>query len=298
MLKNRKRSQSGDLLARLADGTEDLASTLRAALILPSVAAAHEFRDWVNRELSGYDNADVPEYRVKELSMQGDASNRAWSVTGQALPTASLPEDLRDYATRPHEFRESIGELESLIESGESSFGIEWPSDSVAYLNAVIARGSTGINDTYGFSRAYWSVPAGVVHGILNQVRQQALTGLVELTPADEREHQDMDDETTTEPQGVSVQGSGNQIMIGSPGAAQTLTINRGDWTALLNALTAMGVDPTEVEGLRAELDAEEREESRIMRAVRWSRKQAVALGINAAGGTIAGLILQYLGVV
>ena len=60
-----------EIRADLIDQSASLPNTLRKARVLAHELQSQELRDWVNSELNGYPNYDVPEYRRFRLPVFG-----------------------------------------------------------------------------------------------------------------------------------------------------------------------------------------------------------------------------------
>ena len=286
------------VLGSLVDGGHSLSTALRQALLLPEVEADPDLAEWINQELEGYHSeaVTVPAYRRHTLRIVGNAANRAYHITGTPVPTAGLPDELLDYATEAHEFSESVEQLESLVASGEPEFNVSWDTNAVAGVNAAIGQGGTAINDTYRFMEVWWQVPITLLIGVLSHIRQTALTRIAIHVAPEERFIPTIGPLAKDLP-GLSIAGSSNQVMIGSPGGQQALAQDPGDWETLKSRLLAFGLDLEQLEDLRQVVDDPDApEDKKIVRAVHWARRAAADLGVSAAGSTIAGLLLQYLG--
>jgi hypothetical protein len=290
--------RAADVLHALADSSHNLSTAMRHALLLTEVEAEPDLSDWINRELSGYhdESVAIPAYRRHELRVVGNASNRAYRITSTPVPTAGLPDDLREYATAPHEFSESVEMLESLVASGEPEFNVSWDANAVAGLNGAIGKGGTAINDTYRFMEVWWEVPVMVVIGVLSRIRHSALTRIAAHI-APENRFMTTRDSLVDGLSGLHIAGSSNQIMIGSPGGQQALAIDPGDWASLESRLLAFGLGLGQLEDLRGIVDDPDTpEDTKTARAVKWARRAAADLGVSTAGSSIASLLLQYLG--
>lgn len=87
-------------------------------------------------------------------------------------------------------------------------------------------------------------------------------------------------------------------MVIGSPHSNQLMAVDPGDWVTLSNGLGGLGVEEEALDELSQQLNEVEDQGSRVHRAIEWAGVQAKKVGISAAGGPMAGLLLQYLGAV
>jgi hypothetical protein len=289
-------ANASDILRRLTDGSGRLSDCLREALLLPEVRDSPEVAAWFAAELDGYDDdAEVPPYRARRLSLKANAMNGAWSYTAIDVPLEGLPEELVEWAGRPIRLIQGAAAMEALLDSGQETFIVPAARQFVARFNLLTRRGETGIERSYSLTSVWHEVPRSMLAELMGRVRTSAAQKLLEVVPAGS-----LAEETAEAVLGqVHVSGSQNQIIVGSPGASQqALSIQAGDWSALSGALSSMGVRTAELDALRAEIDTAEDETTKVMRLLHWSKQTALALGLNAAGSTIATLGLQYLGAI
>lgn len=284
----------------LASGSTKLSDGLRAALLLPEVLEDADVAGWIQNELSGYpgvNDDEIPQYRKHKLTVRGSASNGAWLHANAAVPTHTFSDRIKQYGGQTVVLRQPIGGMEVLLDTGDGEPSIPWPAPIVSLLNSEIARGRSGVDATYAFTDVWFSVPRNLIHQLLEMVRQRAITELTQRVPREELAAR-AEQALAAVPSSVAVQGSGNQVIVASPGTNAVLTVERGDLRALDAALTSLGIPANELAQLHQLLDSTDDEPGRVMRALAWCRSSAKGLGINTVGGAAATLILQYLGLV
>ncbi len=157
-----------DVLKMLAAIETKLSDALRSALLLPEVRNDAELLSWVEAEVSGYSDPDVPAYRRRDLTSMGDASNGAWLHQGAVIPIRTFSQKIQDYADATTSLVQSIGTLEALLASDSKSFKIPWQDNAVRKLNYEIHEGGTGVDSTYQFTQVRWDVPRPTVQEIVD----------------------------------------------------------------------------------------------------------------------------------
>lgn len=163
-------------------------------------------------------------------------------------------------------------------------------------MNNEIASGTTGVDDTYAFTEVWFEVPRPVLVEILEQVRQQAISEIAKRVAPEDLAIRAAEAAPAV-PASFTVEGSGNQIIVGSPGTTVTLNITAGDRAALDDALASLGIQGEAIEELHDLIDDEQLDEpAKVMRALDWSRRAATSIGVSTAANAASGLILQYLG--
>jgi hypothetical protein len=289
---------AADVLRMLANGETKVSDCLRAASLLPEVREDAAMSEWIHHELVGYHDVgkdEVPMYRQHHLAVHGNATNGAWLHQNVVVPTRAFSEPIKRLGAQTTVLRHNIGGIEAAL-AGEGELTIPWPHEPVLLLNAEIARGGTAIDQTYAFTEVWFALPRNIVHQLLETVRQRALSQLAERVP---REQLALRAEASLPavPTRVAVQGTGNQVIVGSPGAHASIQILENDRDGLDAALASMGVSGNHIAELHEILDGDD-EPGRVMRALEWSRGAAKDIGVNTVGSAAATLILQYLGLV
>jgi hypothetical protein len=289
-----------DVLRMLVNSDHKVSDALRAAMLLPEVIGDKQLLAWLNDELSGYPDtpdSDVPSYRRHRFAVHGNASNGAWFHRDSVVPIHSFTDKrIREYGSRELVMKQPVGGIEEVLSGSAGNPGIPFPAPIVGLMNRQIADGNAAIDDTYGYTEVWFEVPRNLLHQVLVSIRQRALTEIAKRTPLDELEAK-ISRELPTAPGTFTVQGSGNQVIVASPGASATLHIPAGDRVALDEGLASMGIDPERIAELHQLVDDPAADdESRVMRALAWSRETAKLLGINTLASGAATVALHYLG--
>ena len=100
-----------------------LADLLRKCIMLGGRSGSQDLRDWASKELRGYQgDTDLPPYRSVSAPILIDAmTGNSW-VKGQSVPESGLPDFVRDAGLgNSVDLRQGVGELEALVQQGQSS---------------------------------------------------------------------------------------------------------------------------------------------------------------------------------
>lgn len=154
-----------------------LAVILRKAKVLAYRLKNIEFKEWVNHELDGYDEKDfekIPDYRKGSTHSLGNfAGPFGSSMRNMPIPTFNLPKGYQSLAQNFVLFQ-GTRVLESLLESKEPTFRINWPPDAAAVIGNEIYDG--------WFCVSAWKViPRGIIEQVLDTVRNRLLSFILEL---------------------------------------------------------------------------------------------------------------------
>lgn len=152
-----------------------LSSILRKAKVLAYRLKNTDFKDWVEQELNGY-TCDVnllPDYRKAYTLSHGSFVSRFGKVTGAAISTFNLPDEIREFATNLTFFA-GIRALESMVESESESFRFPWPGELTALLDNEVFENMACIAAWKPFSKSQ-------IEQILDTVRNRLLSFLLEL---------------------------------------------------------------------------------------------------------------------
>lgn len=180
-----------DIQRGALDSRTDLAELLRKCVALGGQASSARLREWATTELKGYDEGEVPPYRMVSCLLYLDGATIRMHVTGQQVPHGMLPDEIHDRLNEPFPIRASVAEIADIVESCRRSgnpikLAPPRAQDLTALINHRLAdaerRNSPfplpGVGPSQVIERAYWMVGVATFAGILDKIR----TVLVELT--------------------------------------------------------------------------------------------------------------------
>lgn len=159
-----------------------LSDLLRKTIILGGRAGSAEMRDWASHELKGFVGTPMegmPKHRVIMAPLLADAITGSSQVTGQPLPSRSLP-DFAAEITEDFPVRQGVGELEAWVQKGKT-VNISVPGSEV--IGAHIDRVSG--NPWQKIYSIYWAISPEVLAGVLDRIRTVLAELIGELVVAD-----------------------------------------------------------------------------------------------------------------
>jgi len=106
-----------EIIDNLSSDTPNLNNALFKTKVLLHRLGENQLISWVDSELNGYPNIkSIPEYRIINVSVYGNASNMAWRYSDHPLPLSHLDKKLRKNLETNH-LTQSIAVIESYAKS-------------------------------------------------------------------------------------------------------------------------------------------------------------------------------------
>jgi hypothetical protein len=291
-----------------ASGDAPVTSLLRKVKVVAARAGVGRLDEWVAHELNGYpEGVTLPGYRGPfNTEVRGDYSGPFNSgVKNGLVPRIGFPEDWRDSGLFNISFRESIAELEELSRTDEGAIKALWSADVVAYTNSLLMQGKVNLYDGLGLQSAWRIIPKTMVVAIIDTVRNRVLDLALTL----ERSNPDAG-QVNAQPIPATVArnviniitSSSPNIAVDSSNFTQTAMVVQGSREALDKQLTELGVPEPDIERLHEALESDGGPVNGELgpETSRWLARllrRAESLGIESAGGVIAALISQFLGI-
>lgn len=177
---NHNESKVMSLLREIQDAAIDsntrLAVLLRKCKVLAARLGNPEFKQWVENELSGYEDTEtLPEYRILNVNSKGHFSGPFQSELRNAdIPLSCIDEELRENLSHSY-LSQAIAALESLVEDASGGTLQEpWNPDLVAYVGRKIYRGMNCM-------QAWKVVPVANIIAALDAVRNRVLNFVLEI---------------------------------------------------------------------------------------------------------------------
>ncbi|MCJ7602328.1 MAG: hypothetical protein MUO63_12635 [Desulfobulbaceae bacterium] len=104
-----KKSIITEMQRMAIDRKEDISDLLRKALLVATKLKLHDFRDWIDKELNGYRQGPVPEYR--EVTASVWLKNPYHGLIPVVFPTQEIADVVCNV-----QVRDPIGNLLSIVE--------------------------------------------------------------------------------------------------------------------------------------------------------------------------------------
>ena len=246
------------------DGASDLETLLRKCRVLATRLKHEELKKWVACELDGYpEDMSLPEYR----KCRGHPFGHFFGAFGRGvkncpIPISDIPDGLRDVMTH-RQFREGVGELQSLVETVEGTtiqFG--WPAEASQIIRPK------NMADDLVLAQGWLNMDKSRVVGILSTVRNRILGFALELeasypdageanpgeTPLSNEEVNKVFQQNITQNFHGPVANVASGHAIKQTG---TVNIQQGDFLTLKTFLKENGVAEQDIRDLKTAIDGD-----------------------------------------
>lgn len=238
-----------EIRSDLVNESATLSNTLRKAKILASSIGLPEFREWVDAELDGYnDREKVPSYRrrFRPTNFGTFAGYFGSGYQNVVLPTVNLPEQVRDFAENLV-FFDGVGALEA---QGSEGGQIKWPQEMV-----ILARDSVQMSGGMILVDAHQPIPAYIISGILDQVKNKLLDFVLGLQEnnitAEDLASRTVEPEVARNLFHVHIYGDHNIVASGEHVSQQVDAVEKGDIESLLRHLRDLNIGEEDLDELR-----------------------------------------------
>lgn len=170
------------LIESLADSETPLEAGLRHLLVIAYRANSKPLKEWVERELNGYDNNnDLPNYRRNlPVSLRLQFTGYGGSSVTTRFIGLDIPEELRWWSDDGQMLRQSVTELTALAE-GDQDPGTQLPTHWVGRYQAFVEEGRATGYELMFLNNAHIMIPRTMVISVLGNIRNSSLKMALEL---------------------------------------------------------------------------------------------------------------------
>lgn len=166
------------IIEELVNPEYKLSDTILKVKLLASKVNSEKLKKWVEDEINGYGESEVPEYRNLDVGLFGDLiQDRGFGniLTSNAapLPTEHLSKEFKE-VIRKMKLKNSISELEDMSKS-EEDFRIDLPYSSFPYFNQ-------GLANSWKVNAAWRLIPKFKIQGILTKIKSKLIDFLTEIS--------------------------------------------------------------------------------------------------------------------
>jgi len=270
--------------------------------------------DWVDKELTGYDNSnELPKYRIYGCSIIGNYINSGLNVTGQKLSINYLPDPVKK-RLRTIEYYESISVLESYIK--DASLKSIKPQITPELITHIMKSYHSMGNPDFNLYSAYKRVGKGTVEQTIAEVRNYALELVLKLEQefGNEIEMSELIRKKKDVNQIIyhimnniiHNYGDANLINTGSNSTINNkVNIEKNNFESLRKLLTANYVAPSDINELQSIIDEQPDYEKGLFgpKVSSWTQKMfnksldgSWQVGIGAAGTILGEALKKYYG--
>lgn len=158
------------------DSNTELAVLLRKCKVLAARLGNPDFKQWVERELSGYDDISaLPDYRILTVNSKGHFSGPFQSgIRNADIPLMSIDEKFREHLALSY-LGQGVASMENLIKSANGNTLHEpWNPDLVAYVGQNIYQNMNCM-------QAWKVIPVTGIVAALDAVRNRILNFVLEI---------------------------------------------------------------------------------------------------------------------
>ncbi|MFF9281113.1 AbiTii domain-containing protein [Streptomyces griseosporeus] len=306
-----------DVIRDAAGETVSTASLLRQARIVATRLGISEALRWIDAELAGYSDDDVPAYRGPfSVHTFGDFVGPFGSGLRNApVATSMLPERFTPAGLAKTCILTSVPEMEELLKRGaDDGLGVPWTADMVAQFNFHHSRGDFTMYEGMGATRIWQSLSPSLLKSVLDSIRTRILDFALQLEAENPEAGEKAGESLVTPEKGneifhTVINGPGANVALNSrnftqnsyssPPATDDELIERlrkaGVSEELLTSLVqAIAEDRSEAGGTLAEPGP--RTQGWLGRVLALSGRSSEAIGTGVAGGVVTQLVLSYFG--
>ncbi|KOY86240.1 hypothetical protein AD998_08860 [bacterium 336/3] len=299
------------IINELVDTNKSITSPFLKAKVLASQIQNSELLKWVNDEIQGYEQENLPDYRVKYGYLQGDYINGNSHLKNQPILTG-LGKDIEEEIKRIR-FTQSLQELESML-SKESDTIIR--NLLVPQLVKLVEQSIKRVPENRAFNLIHLEVITSitVVNNILSVVRNKLLDFMLKITEefgqtVEIKDLKENKEKVNTIMNHTIINNSGDGVVVNTGNDANinaSIQINKGSKDELIQKLKEANVPKSDVQELVEIIDNDEpNHETQTLGtgAKTWVQKMFAkaldgswSVGTGVAGGVLVELIKKYYG--
>ena len=239
----------------LINESASLSNTLRKARILAEQLEFPELRDWVKSEIEGYQNDDVPEYRLLHLPVYGTFTVPLQRRTETVDISSNLPQQLRD-KVQELAVVYKIAVLEEMLVSDDKESHRTFPVELTNILRQAVQ-----MSDGAMMIEAYQRLPHVFLAGILDSVKSRLLDFVLDLQGMNATPEALSDGsvapETIRNSFHFHINGNNNTVAVGENVSQTVSTVHKGDVESLKAHLRAHNIDEDDLSELASAVTAE-----------------------------------------
>jgi hypothetical protein len=251
-----------EIIALLSSTSGSLTDALLKTKVLLHQIGRKDLVSWVNSELTGYPDDNVPDYRIVSTEVHGQLTSVAWQMSDFRLPIQHLESEQRKQLTS-FAMTSSLQIIEESIKHNREKGGgmvRNLPVESTGMFQKAMQGGVNVVS-------AWCQVNMGDVENILAEVRSRLLDFALELRDAVgmEAEGKQLKQKAASVDAGkmfnTAIYGSGNTVVLGSHSTQSvTVTNAKGDIESLLETLAGVGVSRRDLDDLKSAIIDDENE--------------------------------------
>ena len=245
-----------ELINELADKSSHLTDVLIKTKILAFQLKNQKLITWLDNELNGYKNEDLPEYRKLACQIIGTLSNGFHRVKNFPIPLFGIDDKLRDEMLKVN-LTQSVSTLDDFVHSSKSrKMVMNIPPEMYSYL-------SEGLDNGFVIEYARREIDKSQVLQVLTSVRTKLLDFLLMLNE-ELGEGNDIISLSKGELKekvatifSSSVFGDNTTIIVGNNNTQTVTNINQGNFEALKRLLKENGLSDGDIQELQQVINSD-----------------------------------------
>ena len=294
-----------ELIEELTDKSNHLTDILIKTKVLAFKLKNQELINWIDNELNGYSNSELPEYRRLTCQIIGSMSNGFQRAKNYPIPLIGLDDELRQ-GMQTVTLTQSVSTLDDFVHSNDGGKMImNIPPEMYGYLSKDLDNG-------FVIEYARREVDKSQILQTLTSVRTKLLDFLLQLN--EELGEQD-DVKPLAQGEGKdkvasifhsSVFGDNATIIVGDNNTQTVTNVTQGNFDALKELLREKGVTDNDIEELKHVIDSDTpntnskefgpKVKSWISGMLNKVMDGTWKIGLGAAGNVLAEGIKMYYG--
>jgi hypothetical protein len=294
-----------ELIEELTDKSNHLTDILIKTKVLAYKLKNQELIKWIDSELNGYNNGELPEYRKLTCQIIGNLSNGFHRASNYPIPLIGLDKNLRQ-GMQKVALTQSVSTLDDFVhrETGGKMI-INIPPEMYGYLSKDLDNG-------FEIEYARREIDKAQVIQTLTAVKSKLLDFLLKLN--DELGEQD-DVKPFSQGKGKdkvasifhsSVFGDNATIIVGDNNTQTVSNVTQGNFEALEKLLKEKGIAEVDIQKLKQVIDEDEPKADKkefgpkvkgwIIGMLAKAMEGTWNIGLGAAGNILAEGIKMYYG--
>jgi hypothetical protein len=297
----------GDIINLLSNETASLSEALLKTKVLLHKIGKKELAQWVNKELDGYQRDSVlPAYRILPSHVKGNVANPARRYQSFPIPIGHLKPEERKHLEHAYMF-ESLAVLEDMSKRAKhGSVSRPIPMEYNARLGETLGN-------HYDVEAAWILIGVHDIKGIAAHIRSRLLDFLLDLQDSVGNASSDaelQEKATAFDATGMfnnAIFGANATIVVGHDNIQNVHNrIEKGDFAALEQRLTTLGIPADEITSLQRAMD-EDRESGRkpsfegktgnwFTKLLGRAAQGALRVGVDGVASGVSKALSDYFG--
>jgi hypothetical protein len=293
-----------ELIDSLTDKSNSLTDVLIKTKILAFKLKNQELQNWIDNELNGYGNNEVPNYRIVHCEIIGTISNGFQRATNYPIPLISIDEKLKK-GMKTVKLSQSVSTLDEVVRKEKAGrMYMNIPAEMYGYLSQDFDNG-------FVIEYAKRQIDRTQIIEVFTSIKSKLLDFLLQLN--EEIGNENISDLKNSDTKDIvsslfnsSVFGNNTTIIVGDNNKQSVKNITKGNFDSLKKQLTAEGIEESDLAELEEIIDNDNPDPNTQVFGTKvksWISKMIIKsmdgtwkVSIVAAGKVLADGIATYYG--